>query len=151
MSRRTDLGKGLDGFSSKEWLRTSGLFNLKKNRVRGKLLALYSFLRGSGEQSVELYTFRSSEKRCANSSKLQQKRFKLDVRKYWGWEIGEKDSCVLQISQTLQQSMIFKRKTTSIFGFPEKYAKCQLQQPIEITSLTPPGTFGKIIWFCIAE
>jgi len=69
--------------SCEEWPRTLGLFSLEKERLRGDLIALYSFLRrGSGDGSADLFLLRSSDRMCGNASKPHRWSFRLDMRKH---------------------------------------------------------------------
>ena len=76
--------KGLEGMSYKERLRTLGLSSLEKRRLKGNLIALYSFLMGrSGEGGAELFSLVSSDRTCGNDSRLCLGRFGLDIRKHF--------------------------------------------------------------------
>jgi len=61
--RAKKLVKELEGMSCKEWLRTLGLSNLEKRKLRSDLIALYSFLRRrSGEGAADLFSMGSSDR-----------------------------------------------------------------------------------------
>ena len=74
--RATQLVIGLEGMAREERLRTRGLSSLEKRRLRGNLIALYSFLRrGCVEEGADLFSPGSSDRTCGNSSKVHQGKF----------------------------------------------------------------------------
>ncbi|KAK4818523.1 LOW QUALITY PROTEIN: hypothetical protein QYF61_014359 [Mycteria americana] len=75
---------GLEEMSYEEQPRTLGLSSLEKRRLRGDLIALYSFLRrGSGEGGAELFSLVSSNRTHGSGSKPHQGRFRPDFRKHF--------------------------------------------------------------------
>ena len=78
--RETKMVKSLKGKTYKEQLRSLGLFSLEERRLRGDLIAVYSFLKGgSGEGGADLLSLVTWTR--GNGMKLCQGKFRLDIRK----------------------------------------------------------------------
>uniref|UniRef100_K7F118 Reverse transcriptase domain-containing protein n=1 Tax=Pelodiscus sinensis TaxID=13735 RepID=K7F118_PELSI len=80
--RATRMIKGLENMTFEGRLKELGLFNLKKRRLRGDMIAVFRYLKGCHKEEGEnLFILASEDRTRSNGLNLQQGRFKLDIRK----------------------------------------------------------------------
>ena len=80
--RAMEMVRGLEHLPCKDRLREPGLFSLEKRRLWGDLIAAFQYLEGAYRKCGEGFFIRACSNRMrGNGFKLEEDRFRLDIRK----------------------------------------------------------------------
>uniref|UniRef100_A0A670HQL2 Glycerophosphodiester phosphodiesterase domain containing 4 n=1 Tax=Podarcis muralis TaxID=64176 RepID=A0A670HQL2_PODMU len=82
ISQSVKMIKGLETMPYEERLRELGMFSLEKRRLRGDMIAMFKYIKGCHiEEGERLFSAAPEKRTRSNGSKLQERRFHLNIRK----------------------------------------------------------------------